>query len=166
MGRMTASLRASLAWSRPATSSHLIFGFSERIAPASAPRSFFDSGSWSSSSSPPLREESQWADGEYTRGTRRRRATYFPLPAPFETLPFAPTALGFLRLAGSCSSRWLFNFSARSMYSAVLVRIISFDLAFFSPARGVSNQSVRGEQAAGRSTFKRKHEKLHYTLCQ
>ncbi len=51
IGRMTASFSASLAWSRPATSSHLMLGLSDSMAPARAPRSFFASGSCSSSSS-------------------------------------------------------------------------------------------------------------------
>jgi hypothetical protein len=33
IGKITASLRASLAASKPATSSHLIFGFSVKIEP-------------------------------------------------------------------------------------------------------------------------------------
>jgi hypothetical protein len=52
IGRMTASFKEFFAASRPATSSHLILGFSVRIAPDSPARSFFVSGSWSSSSSP------------------------------------------------------------------------------------------------------------------
>jgi hypothetical protein len=50
MGNMTASFKASFAWSKPATSSHLTFGFSDKTAPARAPRSFFESASSSSSS--------------------------------------------------------------------------------------------------------------------
>ena len=49
MGRMTASFNEALAVSRPATSSHLTLGFSERIAPRSESLSFFASGSPSSS---------------------------------------------------------------------------------------------------------------------
>ena len=37
---MTASFNASLAAKRPATSSHLTFGFSETMAPCRAPRNF------------------------------------------------------------------------------------------------------------------------------
>ena len=69
MGRMTASFNASFAPSRPATSSHLTFGLSDRIAPVEAfqfkfrlkkvlsflpdkpDRSFFNSGSSPSPSS-------------------------------------------------------------------------------------------------------------------
>jgi hypothetical protein len=51
MGNMTASFSDSFACSNPATSSHFMFGLSVRIAPASAPRSFFVSGSISSLSS-------------------------------------------------------------------------------------------------------------------
>ena len=45
MGRMTASLRASLARSKPATSDHLILGVSITIAPPSLACIFFFSGS-------------------------------------------------------------------------------------------------------------------------
>lgn len=50
IGKMTASFKASLAPSSPATSSHLMLGLSVRIAPVKAPRNFLDSGSSSSSS--------------------------------------------------------------------------------------------------------------------
>jgi hypothetical protein len=42
----------------------------------------------------------------------------------------------------SLSSRWFFSFSARSMYSEAFARIISFDLAFFSPTAAI--RSVLG----------------------
>mmetsp|Transcript_128596 Transcript_128596/g.191604 ORF Transcript_128596/g.191604 Transcript_128596/m.191604 type:complete len:262 (+) Transcript_128596:462-1247(+) len=52
VGRITVSFKLSFAFSRPATSSHLTFGFSDTIAPANAPRNFFFSASSSSSLSP------------------------------------------------------------------------------------------------------------------
>ena len=52
MGRMTASFKDALAPSRPATSSHLMLGFSETIAADKPARNFFTSGSSSSSSWP------------------------------------------------------------------------------------------------------------------
>ena len=48
-GRITASRRAALALSRPATSSHFTLGFSRTMAPSSAPRNLCRSGSSSSS---------------------------------------------------------------------------------------------------------------------
>lgn len=45
IGRMTASFSASFAPSKPATSDHLIFGFSTTIAPSNFDWSFFFSGS-------------------------------------------------------------------------------------------------------------------------
>ena len=114
MGSRTASLRASLAPSRPATSSHLTLGRSCKMAPARALRSFLESSSMPSSS--------------------------LPLPAPPVELPLAPTMPGFLRLA-SADSRCFLSDSARSMYSVVLERIISLDLAFFSHLRASMNSS-------------------------
>merc|ERR1719357_330712 len=54
IGRITASFNASFAASRPATSLHLILGFSITIASLSFPCIFFFSGSSSSSESEPL----------------------------------------------------------------------------------------------------------------
>ena len=131
MGRMTASFRASLAPSRPATSSHRMLGFSVRMAPESAPRSFFESASCSPSSS------SLWhLVSFYGRVCDLPISTYLPpFPLPPADLPFAPMAEGFLRFEASFWFRCCLSFSARSMYSATLPRIISFDFWFFSPAR-------------------------------
>lgn len=49
IGNMTASFRASLAASSPATSDHLTCGFSTTMAPSNLPCNFFFSGSSSSS---------------------------------------------------------------------------------------------------------------------
>jgi len=54
MGRITASFRDSLAASNPATSDHLMLGFSVKMADVKAPLSFLVSASSSSSSSLPL----------------------------------------------------------------------------------------------------------------
>ena len=51
MGSMTASFNDALAPSRPATSSHLTCGLSDKIAPESPALNFFVSGSTSPSSS-------------------------------------------------------------------------------------------------------------------
>ena len=52
VGMMTVSFRLSFAFSSPATSSHLTFGFSVTIAPLRAPRNFAFSASASSSPAP------------------------------------------------------------------------------------------------------------------
>jgi hypothetical protein len=57
-----------------------------------------------------------------------------PLPLPPDDLPLAPMAAAFLRLASSISARCCLSFSARSIYSATLARIMSFDFWFFSPS--------------------------------
>lgn len=86
MGRITASLSDALAPSRPATSSHLTFGFSDKIAPVRAPRNFFISGSWSPSPSPSFL--SRRLSHEMTRN---HTTTHFlpPPPAPL-TDPSTP----------------------------------------------------------------------------
>lgn len=129
IGNMTASLSASFAWSRPATSSHRILGFSERMAPASAPRSFLESASCSSSSPSPLLS-SQYDHKRF----HLQVCTYCPFPLPPAALPFAPIAPGFFRFAASFWFRWDLSFSARSMYSETLPRIISLVFRFFSPS--------------------------------
>src|SRR5690242_2056225 len=129
MGRMTASLSASLAPSRPATSSHRMLGFSVRMAPERAPRSFFESASCSPSSSSLV--FCQLVTQIYTLFL----FTYLPpFPLPPADLPFAPMAEGFLRFEASFWFKCCLSFSARSMYSATLPRIMSFDFWFFSPA--------------------------------
>ncbi len=69
--------------------------------------------------------------------------TYFPpFPDPEATFPLAPTALGFLRVDLSCSSRCFLSFSARAMYPLTLARIISLERGFFSPAFfGITDQN-------------------------
>ena len=126
MGNMTASLSASFACSRPATSSHRMFGFSDRMAPASAPRSFLESTSPSSSSL----HTCQYLGVKYAVGSIYPPP---PFPLPPADLPFAPMAEGFLRFDSSFWFRCCLSFSARSMYSATLPRIISLDFWFFSP---------------------------------
>ena len=81
MGRMTASFNASFACSKPATSSHLMSGLSVNIAPARAPRSFFASGSPSSSSSSLWRLRISLL--VYTRIEVASHIVFHPLTSPF-----------------------------------------------------------------------------------
>ena len=110
MGKMTASLSASLAASNPATSSHFTLGLSERMAPASAPRSFLDSGSRSSSSESVLRS----SQSSYVRERERERDAvekednnilslsrprrHFPISAHGARLLFGPSTTTFILL--------------------------------------------------------------------
>mmetsp|Transcript_16391 Transcript_16391/g.40867 ORF Transcript_16391/g.40867 Transcript_16391/m.40867 type:complete len:209 (+) Transcript_16391:1154-1780(+) len=75
-GRMTASFRASLAPSSPATSSHLTFGFSDRMAPVSPALSL--SFSLSSSFPPPA------------PGFRTFCAAAWPCSGPLLSCPATP----------------------------------------------------------------------------
>src|SRR6266851_1781489 len=82
MGKMTASFNASLAISSPATSSQRTFGLSTRIALVRPARSFFTSGSPSSSSflETPARhhvlQQRRLGDGEKLTSFLRRRAPH------------------------------------------------------------------------------------------
>lgn len=98
IGKMTASLRASLARSRPATSLHFTFGFSMIMAPSNLLCNFFFSGSLSVSLSP----------------LSSFLSSFCPASSPAFTGFFFP----FLRYA--------LTFSARSRYCEHFARILSF----------------------------------------
>lgn len=116
MGNMTASFRDSLAASRPATSSHLTLGLSERMAPCNAPRSFLESASSSSLK----------CQNMLQRMVKRRT-----LPRPFHSRPLHrasfPKTCSQLRSAivlvsrhGSCIRRPLCGLAPSSLGSSPL----------------------------------------------
>ena len=110
MGRITASFSESLAASRPATSSHLTLGVSDRIAEASPALSFFVSASSSVSSSFLLTSRDQLFSREQIVNNY-----FFPEPPPPPpSLPFALTACR-CRFSSACAI-WFLSFSARSRY--------------------------------------------------
>jgi hypothetical protein len=116
-GRITASLRASLAPSSPATSSHFTLGFSVMIAPPNWPFKRSLSLSFSLPPSP------------------------LPPPGPFlrcaVAAPFADAAGGF-----SCRpSITVLRYSARSRYSLNLALMASALRGFFSYFRCVLKYS-------------------------
>jgi hypothetical protein len=109
IGRITASFNASLAWAKPATSSHATFGDSDKIAPCRPDLNFLISGSSSSPFPLPL-----------TSGPPADDAP--PVVAPtFDLVRFSSDL-------AMCS----FSFSARSRYSVNFFRMSSLSLSFFS----------------------------------
>mmetsp|Transcript_34224 Transcript_34224/g.87535 ORF Transcript_34224/g.87535 Transcript_34224/m.87535 type:complete len:268 (+) Transcript_34224:622-1425(+) len=108
MGRITASFSASFAPSRPATSSHLTFGFSSRMTP---PREFF-SFSRSASSLTPC-----------------------PLGLALVAVAPAPVPLAWLLAVLSTLSSICLIASARCRYSLNLAVITSFERGFLSYLR-------------------------------
>lgn len=151
MGRMTASLSDAFAPSSPATSSHLTFGVSDKIAPDRPARSFFTSGSPSSSPSFLPHQVGQCE-------AKDQGFTHFFAPL---TDPSAPTAaLAFLSPA---VAKWPFNVSARARYSFILVRMRSLDFSFFSSV--ASSGSVVPRSLAPRlRTLQSKHEIVQRVL--
>mmetsp|Transcript_12141 Transcript_12141/g.21592 ORF Transcript_12141/g.21592 Transcript_12141/m.21592 type:complete len:261 (-) Transcript_12141:158-940(-) len=114
-GRITASLSASFAPSRPATSSHDILGFSVTMAELSESASFCFSAS--SFESPPF-------------------ASFDKLAAPPPPPPPPPLPLLWAR-----SSSTALRSSARFMYPSTRLRMVSLTAGFFSCLRPVMKYS-------------------------
>eukprot|EP01139_Manchomonas_bermudensis_P020888 Amastigsp_a680174_25.p4 type:complete len:123 gc:universal Amastigsp_a680174_25:523-155(-) len=117
MGKMTASLRASLAPSSPATSSHLTLGFSERITDESAVFSRAFSGSSSSSSSSASPAPPAFGD-------------FLAPPAAFLALAPGPPSATATRAGGGSLSCFLSS-SALIMYPSMRSRSCCLRLGFF-----------------------------------
>ena len=135
IGKITASFNASLAASRPATSSQRMLGLSTRIALVRPARSFFTSGSWSPSSSSFLKFRAHCVVGNIQQ--RVGVGTHFlpSPPGPPFAIPFAPIARR-ARFSPTCD-RCSLSCSARPRYSAILALIRVFDRSFFSSTRSI-----------------------------
>mmetsp|Transcript_42952 Transcript_42952/g.101992 ORF Transcript_42952/g.101992 Transcript_42952/m.101992 type:complete len:268 (+) Transcript_42952:698-1501(+) len=105
IGRMTASFSASFAPSRPATSSHLMLGFSSRMTPPRLFFSFMRSASSASSS---------------------------PCPLGLAFVAVEPTPFAWLLDWLSMSSSMCLMASARCKYSLNFTVMTSFDFGFLS----------------------------------